>query len=269
MARSSRSVFTCAEKRPVLKPRADTPLIGVGDLLRYTGDRQQPGDRSGGRQCGRSFGPCHNRLVHDRAIPDSWSPFLCHPGVKDGNPLFGNKGLVSATAKNRIPKSSFRSRLYARHGGGTVNRDKLPDLVFASMLKSSDASKVPDVADYIHIYINSGKYNTGMPILVYTDRVRHPKDHWGPVRIVNLDGDGNLDFTVGGLHSEVDPRSTLFATRTPPADHASANTVEIKPGAMAGFDVDGDGTLDTCFALPTTIDGAIVLFAAVIAWHEA
>ena len=72
-----------------------------------------------------------------------------------------------------------------------INGDGLPDLAFAAAEKSSDASRVPDVAQFIHIYLNSGKRDAGgMPIFVYADRVKHPKGHWGPVRIVDLATDG-------------------------------------------------------------------------------
>ena len=73
-------------------------------------------------------------------------------------------------------------------------------------------SKVPNVGEFIHLYLNSGKRDAGgMPVFVYSDRVPHPKGNWGPVRIVDLDRDGAVDFVVGSLFSETNPKAYLHS----------------------------------------------------------
>jgi hypothetical protein len=272
--------FKAAEKRPVLRPRADTPLIGVGDLLRYTGPTARPIAASLATNLIDVNGDGVLDIVNTdyytteplwpERIPDSWSPFLCYLGVDDGAPFhFGNNVRLRYRDKPD-GKDQFFVGGYMHADVADVNGDKLPDLVFASMQKSSEASKVPNVADYIHIYINSGKHDAGgMPIFVYTDRVKHPKDHWGPVRVVDLDGDGAVDFTVGSLFSETNPTAYFIRNTNPKGwPFKAAEAVTFSPGAMAGFlDVDGDGIKDSVCVAHDARFGTRA-FCSRVVWHK-
>jgi len=250
--------FTTAKERPVLRPKADTPLIGVGDLLRYAGP--QPRAVAGSlatRLVDLNGDGVRDLIVTDyytteplwpERIPASWSPFLCYPGIEDGKSLlFGNAVRLRYREKPDAPSQFFIGG-YMHADVADVNGDKLPDLVFAAAAKSSHDSKVPDVAGYFHIYLNSGQRDEGgMPVFVYTDRIERPVNNWGPVRIVDLDRDGAVDLVVGSLFSETNPRA-FFLRNTNPAGWPikAAEPVAFAPGPMAGFlDVDSDGTLDS------------------------
>jgi hypothetical protein len=252
--------FETAERRPVLSPRPDTPLIGVGDLLRYTGPQARPIASS-----------LPTRLVDVNAdgildlvatdyytteplwperIPESWSPFLCYPGVEGGGgkPLLFGNGMRLRYRETAEGPAQFFIGGYMHADVADLNGDGLPDLAFAAAEKSSEASRVPDVAQFIHIYLNSGRRDAGgMPVFVYADRVKHPKGHWGPVRIVDLDRDGAVDLVVGSLFSETNPEAYFIRNTNPGGwPFRPAEAARITPGAMASFlDVDGDGVPDS------------------------
>lgn len=272
--------FSTAPQRPVLRPRDDTPLIGVGDLLRYTGTRPRAIAGSlATRLVDLNGDGLRDLVVTDyytteplwpERIPDSWSPFLCYPGVKDGETLlFGNAVRLRYRQKPDAPSQFFIGG-YMHADVADVNGDGLPDLAFAAAEKSSEASKVPNVGEYIHIYLNSGKLDEGgMPVFVYTDRVKHPKGNWGPVRIVDLDRDGAVDFVVGSLFSETNPKA-WFIRNTNPANwpFKAAEPAAFSPGAMAGFlDVDGDNIPDSVCVTHDSRWGTRN-FCSRVAWHK-
>ena len=220
--------FQTAAQRPVLRPRADTPLIGVGDLLRYTGaaaaaHREQSGDAAGRSQWRRRARSRRHRLLHDRtAVAGADSGFVESVPLLSGRAGSAIRCCLAmrcgcAIASKPDGPDQFFIGGYMHCDVADVNGDGLPDLAFAAAEKSSEASKVPDVAEFIHIYLNSGKRDAGgMPIFVYSDRVKHPKGNWGPVRIVDLDRDGAVDFVVGSLFSETNPKA-YFIRNTNPA----------------------------------------------------
>ena len=95
---------------------------------------------------------------------------------------------------------------------------------------------MPDVAQFIHIYINSGQRDAGgMPTFVYRDRVKHPKGNWGPVRIVDLDRDGAVDFVVGSLFSETNPKAYFIRNTNPSGWPITAAEPVAFARPMAGF----------------------------------
>ncbi len=273
--------FTTAAQRPVLRPRSDTPLIGVGDLLRYSGPQPQAvGGCLATRLVDLNGDGVRDLLVTDyytteplwpERIPDSWSPFICYPGVQDGDKLlFGNGVRLRYREKPDAPGQFFIGG-YMHADVGDVNGDGLPDLAFAAMEKSSEASKVPNVAEFIHIYLNSGKRDEGgMPVFVYTGRVKHPKGNWGPVRIVDMDRDGSMDFVVGSLFSETNPKAWLIRNTNPAKwPFKAAEPVSFSPGAMAGFlDVDGDGIPDSVCVTHDDARWGTRNFCSRVAWHK-
>jgi hypothetical protein len=272
--------FSTAEKRPVLQPRDDTPMIGVGDLLRYTGTKPRPiGSSLPTRLIDVNGDGILDLVATDyytteplwpERIPQSWSPFLCYPGVDAKNPnRFGN-AVRLRYRDTPDGKDQFFVGGYMHADVADINGDGLPDLAFASMEKSSEASRVPEVFKYIHIYLNSGKKDEGgMPILVYADRIEHPTGKWGPVRIIDLDGDGAVDFTVGSLFSETDPRAYFIRNTNPKGwPFKAADAVEIQPGAMATYlDVDGDGIKDSVCVTHDERFGTRA-FCSRVAWHK-
>ncbi len=272
--------FSNAAQRTVLRPRADTPLIGVGDLLRYTGAKPRAIASSLATRLVDLNGDGVRDLVATdyytteplwpERVPQSWSPFLCYPGVQAGESLlFGNAVRLRYRDKPNAPSQFFIGG-YMHADVADLNGDGLPDLAFAAADKSSEASKVPDVAKFIHLYLNSGKRDAGgMPVFVYTDRVKRPPGNWGPVRIVDLDRDGAVDLVVGSLFSETNPRA-MFLRNTNPAGWPlkTAAPVAFSPGAMAGFlDVDEDGTPDS-ICVTHDVRFGTRNFCSRVAWHK-
>jgi hypothetical protein len=257
--------FKTANERPVLRPRPDTPLIGVGDLLRYVGPEPRPIASSLATRLVDINGDGVRDLIATdyytseplwpERIPDSWSPFLCFPGVQDdrgASMLFGNAVRLRYRDKADAPSQFFIGG-YMHADVADMNGDGLPDLAFAAAEKSSEASKVPDVGQFIHLYLNNGKRDAGgMPVFVSSGRVPHPKGNWGPVRIVDLDRDGAVDFVVGSLFSETNPKAFFIRNTNPKGwPIKPAEPVAFSPGPMAGFlDVDGDGILDSVCVTP-------------------
>lgn len=250
--------FRTAEARTVIQPRLDAPRIGVGDLLRYSGTQPRPVGFAYPTRLLDLNDDGHPELIGSdvyttlplwpERIPDSWCPFSYYPGLDGGDPLlFGNAVRMRYRTK---PNGSDRDFVggYMHADVADVNGDKLPDLVFASDKKSSEPSDVPDVEKYIHIYLNSGKKNAGgMPVFVYADRVPHPEGKWGPVRVVDLDGDGAVDFVTGSLFNEIDPKAYFIRNTNPNGwPIQAAPGVEFEPGGVASFtDLDADGKLDS------------------------
>ena len=122
--------FRSATQRPVLRPRPDTPLIGVGDLLRYTGPQPRPIASSLATRLVDLNGDGVRDLVATdyytseplwpERIPDSWSPFLCFPGVQDdGRSIAAVRecGAPALSRQGRRARPVLHRRLHA-HGCG-------------------------------------------------------------------------------------------------------------------------------------------------------
>ena len=108
-----------------------------------------------------------------------------------------------------------------------LNRDKLPDVVYC-----------PSRSDQLYFFLNSGKRDAGgMPIFVGSGSAPRQTDAWQPCRAADLNGDGSIDFVVGGFYLEnINPQGWPVKL---------ARGVSLDAGKDACFyDMDGDERLD-------------------------
>ena len=272
--------FTSAEKRPVLKPRADTPLIGVGDLLRYTGAEPRPIASSLATRLVDLNGDGLRDLVATdyytteplwpERIPDSWSPFLCYPGVKDGNPLLFGNAVRFRYREKPDARPVFRRRLHARRRGRRQSATSCRTWRSPRWRSHPMRARCRTwLISFTSISTPASATRAACPFSSTPTASRHPKDNWGPVRIVDLDRDGAVDFIVGGLLQRDKPQGLLHSQHEPRRlANQGAEAVAISPGAMAGFlDVDGDGMLDSVCVTHDDRWGNRN-FCSRIAWHK-
>jgi len=245
--------FQTIEKRPSLKPRAYTPLVGVGDLLRYNANEPRPIgmayparliDLTGDGK--RDLVGCWN-YAYRPGWP--WDGIICYPGEGDtDNFEFGN--LVRIRYVSHADSTDFKyfSKIYMFADIVDINQDNLPDLVYC-----------PSGSDQIFFYLNSGKRDTGgMPIFVTSGNVARQTDKWNPCRVVDLDQDGAVDFVIGDLY--------LRNTNPNGWPVRLAKGVSISAGKDPCFyDVNGDKKLDAVCLEEISGEG---LSNFIVAWKQ-
>ena len=253
--------FRTVTRRPPLLPRGQAPLIGIGDLLRYNANAPRPFPTIGRGICRlvdltgdgkRDFVGCGGY-----AYAPGW-PFggiFCFPRVGETHRFtFGDMVRVRFLKSADSTKFSNFSHGYKHADVADLNRDGLPDLVFTAMFSRKAARRWSEFKDghkYISVYLNSGKRDGGgMPRFVLTDRLEHPKDWWGPVRAVDLDRDGAVDFVLGSMfRGEQQPadNSGYFLRNTNPEGWPIQLAKPQKLDLLKRpcfYDVDRDGKLD-------------------------
>ena len=253
--------FKTSQTRPELLPLSHTPMIGVGDLLRCnTGKPQTVSffyvsrliDMTGDGAADLVGCDCYTTepMWPEEKVPANWRPVYCYPRVDSGSKadlLFGNALRLRYRNTEDGPDHFFTAG-YVHADAADFNGDGLPDVAFTAHKKSSAASGIKDVKKYIHLYLNSGKRHAdGMPILVAAGRVPHPDGWWGPIRAVDLNRDGAIDFVVGMLFSERVTKAYYIKNTNPKGwPIRAAEPVKFDPGKRPSFyDVDGDGRLDS------------------------
>ncbi|MBN2292475.1 MAG: VCBS repeat-containing protein [Pirellulales bacterium] len=250
--------FRTAKKRPPLVPCKNTPIIGTGDLLRYNAHAPRP------------FPPMRGicRLVdltddgrrdlvgtgaYSYAPGQPFSGIFCYPRTGDENKFeFGDLLRVRYLEKHYSTDFKHFTPGYMSADIADLNNDKLPDVIFASAFKSSQkGGPFTDVHKYIHIYLNTGKRDAGgMPVFVLSERFDHPKDWWGPVRAVDLDNDGAMDFVLGSMYRDqqvVPDMGGYFIRNTNPKGWPIRPAKPVKLDFLKRpcfYDIDGDGLLD-------------------------
>ncbi len=227
--------FRTAGDRPPLRPQRDVPLVGNGDLLRYNAGEPRPIALSYPARLVDLTGDGKPDLVgcwnyaYKPGWP--WDGIVCYPRVGDADKFeFGD--LVRLRHVPRPGSTDFQhfTNIYMYADVADLDGDKRPDLVYC-----------PAGKDQLFFYLNTGKRDAGgMPIFADAGSVPRQVGAWEPLRAVDLDGDGRLDFVVGnawlrntkGWPIELAPVVTLDAGRNP-----------------CFHDVDGDGHLDAvCLA---------------------
>ncbi len=229
--------FTTAAKRPPLLPAKVTPLIGVGDLLRYNAGEPRPValpylsrlvDLTGDGR--RDLVGCWN-YAYRPGWP--WDGVICYPRVGETDRFeFGDLTRIRYVDKRGSADFVHFSKIYMHVDLADLNRDGLIDLVYS-----------PSGGTQIHLYLNSGQRDAGgMPIFVASGSLSRQTGTWGPCRVVDLNTDGAIDFVLGNL----------YLKNTNPAGWPIrlAKGVSFDAGRDPCFyDVDGDGRLDAvCLA---------------------
>ena len=227
--------FKTAAKRPALIPQAYVPAVGVGDLLRYNAGEPRPIampfsgrliDLTGDGK--PDFVGCWNYAYRPGA---PWDRIICYPGVGDPKSLeFGD--LVGVRYVDEADSTDFKvcSKTYMTADFADLNGDGAVDYVYC-----------PRGGSTLEFFLNSGGRDAGgMPVFVASGSIpRHTAD-WDPCRVVDLNGDGLLDFVVGTTWI----KNTSKDVKQWPIEVAEGVTLDV--GNQACFyDVDGDGRLDS------------------------
>jgi len=184
--------FQTAKQRPPLLPAKYTPLIGVGDLLRYNAHEPRPivlpylsglVDLTGDGK--PDLVGCWN-YAYRPGWP--WDGIVCYPRVGEPDRFeFGD--LVRVRYVETPDSKEFRhfSKTYMTADFADLNKNGLVDVVFS-----------PSGGDQIYLYLNSGARDSGgMPVFVAHGALPRHTEAWGPCRAVDLNGDRNIDFVVG------------------------------------------------------------------------
>ncbi|MBN1342170.1 MAG: VCBS repeat-containing protein [Phycisphaerae bacterium] len=224
--------FQTIEKRPPLAPVDFTPMIGVGDLLRYNAGQPRPVvasylsglvDLTGDGK--RDLVGCWN-YAYRPGWP--WDGVVCYPRVGSADRFeFGD--LIRIRYVDEARSSDFKhfSRIYMHADMADLNGDGRVDLVYS-----------PSGGDQIHLYVNSGRRDAGgMPVFVASGSLSRQTTTWGPCRAVDLNQDGAVDFVLGDLYLK--------------NTNAKGWPIQFDKGVALGvgeqpcfLDVNGDGRLD-------------------------
>ena len=262
--------FRTSRTRRVASTRERVPLIGVGDLLRYNAtEPRRIGGLVGLSRMVDLTGDGRLDLVSagmytfesgwpGTRIPHDWGGLWCRPALgRDaqgpGPLLFGDRIPLRYKTSRESKKFHQFNAGYIHGDAADLNGDGRPDLLFATATKSSRYSRISDVHHAVHLFLDSGDRDAGgMPIYLSAGRVPHPPEHWGPVRAVDLDGDGAVDLVLGSMYRDgagpgADVSACYIRNRNSkgwPFEPAEPVTISVGRRPCF-FDVDGDGRLDS------------------------
>ena len=255
--------FRSAAQRPARIPQELTPIVGVGDLIRYNAGRPQPLALRWPSRLVDLTGDGRLDLVG--TLPHYYAPrshlggIVCYPQVNEFE--FGD--MVRLRYKEHPEDIGYKHFLgpYLVADVADVNRDGRPDLIYTTTLRTTRFQPNRSIHKVAHIFLNAGTCDAGgMPEFVFECKLPLPADSaaadsgghwWGPVRVVDLDNDGAVDLIVGRMFTDQasltrDP-TCHYLRNTNPAGWPMqlADPVAINAGCRACFyDVDGDGRLD-------------------------
>ncbi|MBT6154778.1 MAG: VCBS repeat-containing protein [Planctomycetaceae bacterium] len=258
--------FRTATERPIVKSPKRVPLIGVGDLLHYNAKVPRPigghptlsrlvdltGDGRADLICGVMY--TYESGWPETKIPMDWGGIFCRPRVgSDEQLLFDD--MIPLRYKQHRSATEFHhfAAGYMHADVADLNRDGLPDLLFTTAVKSSEPSRIKNVHQYVHFFLNSGNRDSGgMPTFIAAGRTPHPVGWWGPVRAVDLNGDGPLDLVFGSMHRDsasARPDISAYYIKNQnvngwPFEPAKPEKLEVGRSPCF-YDVDGDGKLDS------------------------
>ena len=243
--------FKTCQSRPALIPQQYTPLIGVGDLLRYNAGVPRPitliylsrmidlnGD---GRP---DMVGCWN-YAHDPAYP--WDGIFCHPRVGDDDKFeFGDLirlRYVDTPSDNNV---KFFGSVYMGADFADFDKDGLVDLVYAPGSYSIHGLRVygRGLDKDIYFYRNTGRRDAGgMPVFATAGGLKKvQRSSKGAVRSVDLNRDGLMDVVVFKGGSDY---TYLKNTNPKGLPFQPARPVTLKlGGGLCFYDVDGNGLED-------------------------
>ena len=280
--------FRSVAQRPLLLPRARTPLIGVGDLLRYnTGRPMQIALRFPSRLVDMNGDGQLDLVGTQTHLYSPRSPrggICCFPQVPGATREFGDMVRLRfrAGTNRRLPKTATGYRHfigpYMVADVADLNRDGLPDLVYTTTARTARFQPDREIHKFAHFYLNTGRKDAGgMPEFRFASKVPLPADpdyRWGPVRLVDLNGDGALDLTVGRMFEDqgaIRPSSLCYYMQNLnrkgwPLKLAPPTTIDAgRRGCF--YDVDGDGRLD-CVGLTRDPNAETIYRGDRITWRR-
>lgn len=254
--------FRTVKKRPPLIPRKFTPLVGVGDLLRYNAGVPRPialiypkglVDLTGDGK--PDLVGCWN-YAYRPGWP--WDGVICYPRVGSEDALeFGDLTRVRYVEKPGSTDFKHLSHTYMDVDFNDLNADGLVDMVYSAL-----------GSDQIRLFLNSGERDAGgMPVFVAAGGISRQGEGWYPTRAVDLNGDGAVDFVTGASYPG-NRYTPVYLRNTNPNGWpiTLAPAVPLDAGKDPCFyDVDGDGALDSVCLVD---DPDEPQFACKVAWRR-
>ena len=224
--------FEVVPRRPPLAPRAYTPRIGVGDLLRYNAGAPRPValiypsrlvDLNGDGK--RDLVGCWN-YAYRPGWP--WDGIVYYPRVGKAEDFeFGDLVRLRWVADESSTDFRHFTRTYMHADLADFNGDGLADLVYS-----------PSGGDRVYFYRNTGRRDPGQtPVFVAQGSGSRGTSDWGPCRAVDLEGDGPIDLVIGDTYlKNANPDGWPVRLGQP---------VKLDAGRDPCFyDADADGRLD-------------------------
>lgn len=237
--------FSTAAVRPPLRPAQHTPLIGVGDLLRYNAGEGRP---LAPTRCMSGLaditGDGKPDLVgvwsysHRPGMP--WHSMVVWPRV--GGPDEFRFGDMAA-----VP--SLPAKPYCAADVCDVNGDGLQDVVHAKVFHGNGTTTLA-------VYLNSSAAGVGgLADFLHSANLPTQTIQWHSLRCVDLNADGALDLVMTDDGRYV-ASSTNYFLRNANPDGWPFNLADAVPLDIAGFkatffDVDGDELLDAVSLVET------------------
>ena len=225
-------LFRTLPKRPPLQPQEYTPMIGVGDLLRYNAGVPSPIAISHSMRLiditgdGRAdLAGCWN-YYYRPGSPISGIVFYPRVGPEEDF-TFGDLARLRYVDERGSRELKHFQDVYAEADFADLNGDGLPDIVYAGMHDRG-----------VTVYLNSGERDGGgLPVFVKDIEIPAPVAQNAGIRIVDLSGNGTPDLVVNGHYiRNLNPDGWPFT---------AADAVDLEVGKQLAFlDLDGDGLPD-------------------------
>lgn len=224
--------FCTLPKRPPLQPQEYTPMIGVGDLLRYNAGVPRPIALAHSMRLVDITGDGRADLVgcwNYYYRPGSpVSGIVCYPRVgRDEDFTFGDLARLRYVEGEGSRRFKHFPEVYAEADFADLNGNGLPDIVYAGMRDTG-----------VTVYLNSGKRDGGgLPVFVKDIEIPAPVGQNAGIHVVDLNGDGAPDLVVNGHYiRNLNPDGWPFR---------AAGAVDLQVGKQLAFlDLNGDGLQD-------------------------
>ena len=229
--------FGTLPERPALHPQEYTPMIGVGDLLRYNAGVPRPIVLAHSMQLADVTGDGRADLVgcwNYYYRPGSpASGIVCYPRVgRVEDFTFGDLARLRYVEDRTSRDLKHFPDVYAEADFADLNGNGLTDIVYAGM---------SDIA--VTAYLNTGERDEGgLPVFAKDVEIPAPVAQNGGIHVVDLSGNGAPDLVVNGHYiRNLNPDGWPFR---------AADAVILAVGKQLTFmDLDGDGLPDV-MAMP-------------------
>jgi hypothetical protein len=226
--------FSVVAERPPLLPQEYTPMVGVGDLIRYNAGVPRP------ITLGYSMKLVDITGYGQRDLVGCWNYYH-----RPGSPI---SGVVCYPRDTDAADFTFGDmvRLRYRESGGTDLHHfagVYQEVEFADFTGNGLVDIVFTVANTgeATFYLNTGERDeAGWPVYVKDISINIPKQQNGGICAVDLDEDGVLDLVVNG--------AWIRNTNSDGWPFQAAEAVDLNLGRCATFlDLNGDGRLDAIY----------------------